>query len=180
MKNKFFLYRLFKEAKPFFLFASLFIGAYAIILSKQMDMLLFPINSMFSVHTKKDLSTSTYALKLNGNIVKITDDSYLKKDFSEGSLQQFSKWIKADKKDLMTNLLERRIADAVTRKRYLKHLTAPANTINTWPVWFAKFHDLPVRVGDGLEIWEYSFKHENNMFVLTDSVLVTKQTVANE
>ncbi len=178
--HKLFLYHLFKEAKLFFLFAILFILAYVIVLRKQMDMLLFPINSMFSMQTARDFSTSTYALKLNGKIVKITDDPYLKKDFSESSLQMFSKWIKADRKDLMTGLLERRITDTNTREKYLKKLAPLPNTINTWPVWFVKFHHLPVRVGDGVEIWEYTFDVTENTFKLRDSTLVIKQTVTNE
>ena len=178
--DKFFLYRLFKEAKLFFLFAVLFMLAYAVVLKKQMDMLLFPINNMFSVHNTNDFSTFTYAVKLNGKLVKITDDPYLKKDFSESSLQMFSKWVKSDKKDLITNLINRRIADTITRKKYLKNLVPPTSSINTWPVWFVKFHNLPVKVGDNIEVWEYTFQLKQNKFLLTDSVLVTKQIVTYE
>ncbi len=154
--------------------------AYVIVLRKQMDMLLFPINNMFSVKKSNDFTTSTYAVKLNGALVKITDDPYLKKDFSESSLQMFSKWTKAGKKDLMTNLLERRITDTATREKYLKKLAPLPNTITTWPVWFVKFHHLPVRVRDGIEIWEYTFDVTENAFKLRDSTLVIKQTVTNE
>ena len=178
--RRLFLYRLFKESKIFFFFATLFILGYAIVLRKQMDMLLFPINNMFSNNTDIDFSTSTYAVKFNGNIVKITDDLYLKKDFSENSLQIFSKWIKADEKDLMTNLLERRIMDSAKRIAYLNKLTSPKNTVRTWPVWFVKFHHVKTRVGDKIEIWEYKFDLINNNFILKDSLLITKQFIINE
>lgn len=178
--NKIFLYRLFKESKFFFIFAVLFILAYVIVLRKQMDMLFFPINSMFSNNSSKDLSTSTYAVKLNSKIVKITDDLYLKKDFSENSLQVFSKWVKGGGKDLMTGLLERKISDSVKRQPYLNKLTPPKTTIETWPVWFVKFHHLPVKMGDNIEIWEYKFDLVYKKFVLIDSSLITKQTVIYE
>ena len=178
--NKIFLYRLFKEAKIFFLFAVLFILAYFIVLRKQMDMLLFPINNMFSINNAQDFSTTTCGLKLNANVVKITDDPYLKKDFSENSLQVFSKWIKAGGKDLMTGLVEKRITDTVSRNKYLKKLTPPKSTIYTWPVWFVKFHNLPIIAGDKIEIWEYKFYLKQNDFVLKDSSLIIKQTVTDE
>lgn len=145
-----------------------------------MDMLFFPLNSMFSKNATKDFSTFTYALKLNGNIVKITDDFYLKKDFSENSLQLFSKWIKAHENDFMTNFLERKIADPVRRNSYLKKLTPPKNTIYTWPVWFVKFHKLSINLGDNLEIWEYHFELNGNTLIIRDSTLITKQIVTNE
>ena len=94
--NKIFLYKLFKESKIFFLFAVIFISGYAIVLNKQMDMLVFPHNSMFAKNTSHESVTTTFAVKLNGKLIKITDDLYIKKDFSENSLQVFSKWIKAD------------------------------------------------------------------------------------
>ena len=178
--KKLFLYKLFKESKIFFLFTVAFILGYAIVLSKQMDMLIFPINSMFSNTTAKDFSTSTYALKLNGKLVKITADPYLKKDFSENSLQVFSKWIKADRKDFMTELLERKIADSTKRISFLNKLTPPKQTVETWPIWFLKFHHIKINAGDNIEIWEYSFNLKKNQFALKDSSLITKQIVINE
>lgn len=178
--QRIFLYRLFKKARLFFLFAMLFILSYVVVLYKQMDMLLFPINSMFSATAAKDFSTFTYALKLNDSIVKITDEPYVKKDFSENALQNFSKWIMADRADLMTSLIDRRISDSTKRKYYLKKLTAPENTLRTWPVWFAQFNHVPVTAGDKIEIWKYLFYFNENKFVLTDSLLITQQTVANE
>ena len=175
--TKIFLYRLYKESKIFFLFALIFILAYIIVLRKQMDMLIFPINSMFSNNSAKNFSTTTYAVKLNSNIIRITDDLYLKKDFSENSLQIFSKWVKADGKDLMTGLLERKISDSLKRVPYLKNLTPPKSTLQTWPVWFVNFHHLQIRVGDNIEIWEYRFDLIKNNFILKDSSLITRQTV---
>ena len=178
--TKIFLYRLFNESKIFFLFTVAFILGYAIVLSKQMDMLIFPINSMFSNTTAKDFSTSTYAVKLNGKLIKITEDLYLKKDFSENSLQVFSKWIKADRKDLMKQLLERRIADSTKRILLLTNLTPPKETVQTWPIWFLKFNHIEINTGDNIEIWEYNFDLEKNQFALKDSALITKQIVINE
>ena len=178
--TKIFLYRLFKESKIFFLFTVAFIIGYAIVLSKQMDMLIFPINSMFSNTTAKDFSTSTYAIILNGKLIKITEDLYLKKDFSENSLQVFSKWIKADRKNLMTELLERRIADSTKRILLLTKLTPPKQTVKTWPIWFLKFHHIKINAGDNIEIWEYKLNLEKNQFSLKDSALITKQIVINE
>lgn len=178
--TKIFLYRLYKESKIFFLFAVIFILTYIIVLRKQMDMLIFPINSMFSNNTATDFSTTTYAVKLNGNIIRITDDFYVKKDFSENSLQIFSKWVKAGGKDLMTGLLERRVIDSLKRKTFLKNLTPPKGTLQTWPVWFVNFHHLQTREGDNIEIWEYRFDLIQNNFILRDSSLITKQTVIYE
>ena len=178
--KKLFLYRLYKEFKMFFIFTVLFIAGYVVALKKDMDMLLFPLNSMFSNNATTDFSTSTYAIKLNGNLVKITDDPYLKKDFSENSLQVFSKWIKADGKDLMTGLLEKRIADSTKRAFFLSKLTPPKQTVETWPIWFLKFHQIKIKTSDNIEIWEYNFNFQKNQFVLKDSSLITKQIVVNE
>lgn len=178
--NKFFLYRLFKESKIFFLFSIFFMLGYAVALSKQMDMLFFPLNSMFSDNTMTGFSTTTYAVKLNGKVVKITDDMYLKKDFSEGTLQVFSKWIKADTKDFMTELLKRKIIDSVKRKAYLDKLTPPKTTAQTWPIWFLSFHHIKINLGDNIAIWQYRFDLINKHFILKDSSLITKQTVIHE
>ena len=178
--KKIFLYRLFHESKIFFPFAVAFILAYAVVLNKQMDMLLFPINSMFSTNSKQDFSTSTYAVKINGNIVKITNDPYLKKDFSENSLQIFSKWIKADRKNFMSELLKRKIADTTKRNLLFKKLIPPNQTLETWPIWFLNFHNHKINTGDKIEIWEYRFKLEKDNFLLQDSSLITKQAVVNE
>ena len=178
--KKIFLYKLFKESKIFFLFTVAFILGYAIVLSKQMDMLIFPINSMFSNTTAKDFSTSTYAVKLNGKLTKITEDPYLKKDFSENSLQVFSKWIKADRKDLITELIKRKITDSTKRILFLTKLTPPKQTVETWPIWFLKFHHIKINAGDNIEIWEYRFNLKKNLFALKDSSLITKQIVINE
>ena len=178
--TKIFLYRLFKKSKVFFLFTVAFILGYVIVLSKQMDMLIFPSNSMFSNTTAKDFSTSTYAVKLNGKLIKITEDPYLKKDFSENSLQVFSKWVKADGNDLITGLLEKRIADSTKRAFFLIRLTPPKEAVQTWPVWFLQYHDIQSRKGDNIEIWEYNFNLIKDRFVIQDSSLVTKQTFINE
>lgn len=143
-------------------------------------MLVFPHNCMFSNNTAKDFLTSTYAVKLNGSIVKITDDPYLKKDFSENSLQVFSKWVKADGKVLMTGLLEKRIADSTKRAFFLTRLTPPKEAIQTWPIWFLQFHDIQSKKGDNIEIWEYKFNLIKDRFVIQDPSLVTKQTFINE
>ncbi|MCY7290592.1 MAG: hypothetical protein LH615_00255, partial [Ferruginibacter sp.] len=82
--------------------------------------------------------------------------------------------------DFMKNLLERKFTDSVRRSSYLKNLTPPKSTINTWPVWFVKFHKLPIKLGDNVEIWEYHFDLRAKTFVLRDSTLVTKQIVTNE
>ena len=178
--RKIFLYRLYKESKIFFLFAVFFILAYVIVLSKQMDMLFFPINSMYSKSKAQDYLSTTYAVKLNGNIIKITDDFYLKKDFSENSLLSFSKWIKSGGKDLMTELLEKKIIDSLKRNPFLQNLTPPKSTLQTWPVWFVKFHNLQIKIGDDIEIWEYRYDLLNQNFILKDSLLITKQTVIYE
>lgn len=145
-----------------------------------MDMLFFPINNMYSDNRVTDFSTTTYAVKLNSKLVQITNDPYLKKDFSENSLQIFSKWIKADGKDFMTELLERKIIDSVKRISYVNKLTPPKTTIQTWPVWFLSFHNIKTRVGDNIEIWQYRFDLIDNHFILKDSSLITKQTVIHE
>ena len=178
--NNIFLYRLFKESKIFFLFAVIFISGYAIVLNKQIDMLVFPHNSMFAKNTSPKSVTTTFAVKLNGKLIKITDDLYIKKDFSENSLQVFSKWIKADGKDLMTNLLNKRIADSTKRNLYLQKLTSPQSAVYTWPIWFLKFHSVKVIKGDKIEIWSYEYKLANKNLILQDSSLITNQTVFND
>ena len=178
--NKNFLYRLFKEARFFFLFAVLFILGYSVALYKQMDMLVFPLNNMFSKSNARDFTTTTYAVKLNGKIIHITDDKYLKKDFSENSLQMFCKWIKADGKDIITGVVEKRIKDSVQRIFLLKNLKPPKNTLQTWPGWFIKFHGFPITEGDEITIWEYRFSLQKDHFILRDSSLVIKQSVAKE
>ena len=178
--QKIFLYRLFKDAKFFFVFALLFITVYAVVLRKQMDMLVFPINNMFSTSNVKDFRTFTYAVKLNGNIIKITDDPILKKDFSENSLQIFSRWLQADGKDLMTDFLDRKISDSARKRNYLNRLTPPKATIITWPAWFASFHHLKLTSGDSIEVWQYNFDFKESDFVMTDSLLVIKENVGDE
>ena len=135
---------------------------------------------MFTEENKSALSTSTFAVKVNNNIVKITDDAYLKKDFSENSLQTFAKWIITDRKDFMSNLLERKFVNTAQRTFYTNYLTPPQNTLSTWPVWFVKFHDVQIEVGDAIEIWQYNFVISNNTLVLKDSFLINKQNAINE
>ena len=143
-------------------------------------MLFFPLNSMFSDKKNENFSSTTFAVKLNGKLVKITHDPYLKKDFSEGSLQIFSRWVKSGCKDFMRELLDRKILDSVKRLSYSKKLTPAKNTIQTWPIWFLNFHHIKTKLGDNIEIWQFEFDLNNNNFILKDSSLVTKQTVIYE
>jgi hypothetical protein len=173
-QNNIFFLKLFKQSKLFCTAVVCFIMLYSAVLYKNMDMLFFPHNSMFSGNDGK-IAPSTYAIKINSQIVPISQKNYLKKDFSETALTNFAKWIENDRHNFISIYINNNVSDIKKRNNLLDVLIPDSTVINSWPTWYAKFCNMPIKKGDVVEIWKYNFSYTGDIIRVQDSILVQKQ-----
>ena len=178
--SNFFLIKVYRSNKIFFYFIISFLFLYSISFSKKMDMLFFPYNNMFAEKGQFTNSSQTTALKINGILIPITSDFYLKKDFSEISMFNFGKWVDNDSKDFMFRYLVQKKIPLDIKNILIKNLTSPLYAKYTWPIWNAEFHNITIRVNDTLSVWRYNLKIINNEMVVSDSSILLNYSIKDE
>jgi hypothetical protein len=170
-----FLYRLLKHSTPAFIFVVLFISFYAITFFKKMDMVLFPFNNMYTVDFTKNKTATTYAMKINGNMVKITHQPYWKKDFLETSLNVYSKYIRYHRKVFLDDYIPYKFHNEQTRKILLHGLTPDKTTAMSWPAWYVHFAGYNLPANSTIELTQYNFLLDKEQAVLKDSISIFKE-----
>jgi len=160
-----------------FLFVVLFIAFYSLVFYKKMDMVFFPYNSMYTIDFTRDNTATTYAMKINGSNISITDRLYWKKDFLETSLYGYCKYISRGNTVFLEDYLRQRFSNTVVRSILLNRLTADKTTALDWPHWYGRFagHDIPPKAS--IELWQYNFKYEAGKALLKDSISIYKTTL---
>jgi hypothetical protein len=146
---------------------------YCVTLYKQMDMLFFPLNHMFS-QSNAAIEPTTYAIKVNNNPIKITNKLYWKKDFSENTLAQYAQWVSNGHTNFMSQYLFQKISDSNKRSHFLKLLTPDISVKESWPKWYIQFNNNKCVKADSISIWKYTFIGAKNSFLLHDSILIYK------
>ena len=170
--KQFFLYRIFKHSLAAFILIVAFISLYIYFFSKKMDMVLFPYNSMYAVDFTKQHTTSTYAFKLNGKLVKITQNPYWKKDFLEASLLSFAKYKLSNDKVYMQQYLQVVIPNKERREVVSGRLSPSKFAVAHWPAWFIRFAGYSVNDTDSIQLMQYDFAFEGNRVILKDSSII--------
>jgi hypothetical protein len=176
MMKRSFLYQLYHHSKKAFVLALAFIVCYAVIISKKMDMVFFPHNSMYAQPPGNMPAGSTYMMWVNGTPVKISARLYWKKDFLESSLATYTKYIIGGQKVY----LDHYIGNATTAKRawLLNSLTPSEHLAKEWPLWFARFAGYSFQGPASIDIFQYNYIFKNNKAILTDSARVYSGTIS--
>lgn len=176
MKNLF-LYRLGRQAPVYLFFSLVFIGMYFVALYKKMDLFIFPLNNMFSENSRAPKAFNAPAIKINGKVLPVTNDLYLKKDFSEMSLLTFSSQLQRNGKSFMSEYIRAKNISEAKKEMLLQKLIPSTENVSEWPLWYAKFHGISLKAGDTVEVWSYQFTMENSMVSVTDSSLSNQQII---
>lgn len=169
-----YLYRLFRYSKVGFSFLMLFILIYAITFYKKMDMIFFPYNAMYAVDFQHSNKASTYAMKLNGNLVKITRHLYWKKDFLETSLHAYAQYLQKDRRVFLDDYLTYKFKNDHVRSVLSNGLTPNREDAIQWPSWFIKTAGYDPIHGSILEILRYDFLLDHQKAILYDSARIYK------
>ena len=172
-----FLYRLFKHSRTGFVLIALFLICYATSFYKKMDMIFFPYNSMYTIDFTKTNTTSTYAVKINNNPVKITNHLYWKKDFLETSLNAYCRYIKQDHKVFLDDYIAYKFKNKTVSDFLLNRLVPDKSTTLQWSAWYAHSAGYEVPPGAAIEFMQYDFLLENNNALLKDSLSIHKTII---
>ena len=139
-----------------------------------MDMVFFPYNSMYSVDFSKTNTATTYAMKINGEPVKITHQPYWKKDFLETALYGYCKYIMHERTVFLDGYISMKFSNEQIRNILLNNLTPGKTTTSSWPRWYGHFAGYAVPANAAVELWQYNFRYENGQAELTDSISIYK------
>lgn len=170
--KQFFLYRLFKHSKPAFVFVILFLAWYSIVFYKKMDMIFFPYNSMYAIDFTKNNTASTYAMKINGSRINITDHLYWKKDFLETTLYGYCKYIRHGQKVFMDDYINQKFNREEVKNILLKRLTPGNISAMNWTQWYAGFAGYKIPQKATIELMEYQFIFDKGKALITDSISI--------
>lgn len=177
MMHRAFLYRLFRHSKPAIILAVCFILFYAVSISKKMDMIFFPYNNMYAIDFSGNTTTHTYALKINGNPVKITGNLYWKKDMLETSLNGYCRYIKHGRKVFLHDYIPYKFKNEQLQHVLVEKLTPDEHLAYKWPYWFARTAGYPLKPGDDIEFMEYRFNLSDGKAVIFDSSSIYKTII---
>lgn len=137
-------------------------------------MLFFPYNNMYSIDFTKSNKATTYAMKMNGKLIRITHKPYWKKDFLETSLYGYCKYINHDRNVFLDDYLNQKCPNEQLRNILLGRLTAGKTAAMNWPQWYVQFAGYTVPAGATIELWQYNFSYESGVALLTDSSSIYK------
>ncbi len=171
-----YLYRLFRHSKPAFIFVVCFILFYAATISKKMDMIFFPYNNMYAIDFSANAGSSTYAIKINGNPVKITGNLYWKKDMLETSLNGYCRYLKHNRKVFLHDYIPYKFKNEQLQHRLIDKLTPGEKQAYQWPKWFANAAGYMLKPGDEIEFMEYRFNLADGQAAMLDSAAIYKTT----
>lgn len=155
----------------------LFMICYTILFYKKMDMVFFPYNSMYTIDFTKSNKAVTYTMKINGNIVKITNQPYWKKDFLETSLAGYCNYILHDRTVFLDNYINQKFRNEQARNILLNRLTPGKTAAINWPRWYARFAGYTIPENAAIELWQYDLSYEKGNAVLTDSLSIYKTSL---
>ena len=133
---------------------------------KRMSMIFLPYNNMFTVDFTKTNNAFTYAVKINEQLIPITDNLYWKKDFLESSLNTYVEYIDNGHALYLENYLKSRNAN----NNVFRNLLPQKELATQWPLWFARFAHYSYSMPAKVEILRYTYLFKDGKAILTDSV----------
>ena len=101
-------------------------------------MLFFPYNSMYAIDFTKKNTASTYALKINGSPVKITNNLYWKKDLLETSLNAYCRYLQHDHTVFLNDYISYKFKNKRISDLLLSRLIPDKAEALQWPLWYAQ------------------------------------------
>lgn len=166
MKNSFFL-RLYRHSRAGFIALVIFLILYAIASFKGMDMVLFPLNDMFSKPSTQSGTVMVYAMEKDGRPVRYTGFPYWQKDLMETALQHYAAYLERGQKTSLGVFMEKREYPALLRKR----LEPDAEKAFRWPYWYLSYAG-QAPSPDSLKIKSYQMSCGVSGFRIIDSAVL--------
>jgi len=166
-----FLYKLYRYSRKAFICCLLFLAFYAFFLFKNMDMMLFPHNSMFAGYTPNK-KAYTCAVKLNGSIVPITKKLWWKKDFLESNANMYGRYYESNQHTLLEDYISSKAGDTSFRNTLLQRMTAGKISPQQWAAFYVCFAGRKLKPGDEVELLKYELSFAGNDPVLIDSLSI--------
>lgn len=177
--KRFFLYKLFKSSKPWFIFCVLFVLLYFFFFIKKIDSVFTPYNGMFAFVKTTPNKTTTIAVKLDNRLIPYTKNLWWKKDFFENSIAFYSRYI-GNNKQVPLNDYIRQKPYSIGQKEFLyKRLIPDSVDIKFFPGWFIHYAGESASKNSILAFVKYEFSFSNNKLLLTDSTTLFKIKVSN-
>ena len=136
-------------------------------------MLFFPYNGMYSIDFTKSNTATTYAMKVNGALVKISHNLYWKKDFLETSLYGYCRYVKNDRRVFLAGFLDQRY-NGKLHNILMQGLTPDKTQAMKWPQWYMQFAGYEIPAHATIELMQYDFHYETARSVITDSISIYK------
>jgi hypothetical protein len=177
--KRFFLYRLFTSAKPWFVFCILFILLYGFFFLKKMDTVFTPYNGMFAFVNAKADKTSTVAIKLNNTIVPYTTNLWWKKDFFENAIAFYSRFMLNGKQVPLNDYIKQKPLSAAQKQFLNKRLTPDSVAVRSFTRRLLLFANKKTTNSTTLEFVKYEFTFSDHRLLLTDSTSLLKINVSN-
>ncbi len=177
--KRFFLYRLYVAAKPWFIFCILFILLYGFFFLKKMDTVFTPYNGMFAFVNARADKTNTVAIKLNNTLVPYTTNLWWKKDFFENTIAFYSRYMLNGKQVSIKDYIKQKPLNAAQKEFLYKRLTPDSVTVRSFTRSLLRFANKNITDSTTLEFLKYEFTFSNHQLLLTDSTSLFKINVSN-
>ena len=177
--KRFFLYRLFKESKAWFIFSILFLVLYLFFFMKKMDTVFTPYNGMFAFVNNKPDQTSTIAMKLDGKAIVYTNKLWWKKDFFENTIAFYSRYMLNAKKVALNDYIQQKPFSESQKEFLSNRLTPDSFLIKSYASWLLNFADEKVQKNSTIEIIKYDFEFLDNKLLLKDSISLFKTQISD-
>lgn len=173
-----FLYKLLKHSKWAFAVVILYMVIYFVCLNKKMDMAIFPYNNMYS--NSKNVETSCYYLKLNGQRIHYTQFMNWKKDFLEQSVTKYAGYVNQNQHNYLNMYIDKKIKNNQQNSNLKKALTPNVVDFKTWATWYASYAGIKVQSNDYFELVKYNVEVKNGMAAVLDSNVLCSTKTQND
>ena len=177
--KSFFLYKLFKYSKPWFIFSIFFILFYLFFFMKKMDSVFTPYNGMFAFVNTKPNKTTTIAIKLDNKLVPYSNYWWWKKDFLENSIAFYSRYVLNAKQVALKDYIKQKPFSNYQKEFLYKRLMPDSVLSKSFPDWLLHYTNQYKTDNSILEFVKYDFNFSDSKLLLTDSTSLFKIKVSN-
>ncbi len=121
---------------------------------------------------------STYVLKADDQLIKITFHPYWKKDFLESSLATYAQYLKNNKETYLHQYLQEKFSNSEIRFKLQQKLTADSATIDRFPLWYFQFASQSKPFNKRtikIAVWQYDYDFTHNVPQPKDSILLQEK-----
>lgn len=136
-------------------------------------MMFFPYNNMYAIDFYHAPVATTYGMKINGRLVRFTNNFYWKKDLLETSLNAYCRYLKHGNKVFLHDYISAKFSGK-QQEFLFRQLTPSRESANKWPYWFANSAGYSLKEADEIAFLQYDFTLDNGRAVCNDSSVIFK------